>query len=177
MGRHGAEPERRGRPDPADPSAGALPRASGPVFLGRFLHALDDKRRVAIPKGFREEIEAAREGADLFLVRGFDRCLWLFTGSGFRSFAADFGTLNDAGKQGHEQLRQLRRDVFSWSTKLTPDKQGRVVLPLELCERVGIGREVLFCGVDDRIEVWSPEAEEAKDDPERHRKNSRELLG
>ncbi len=176
MGRRGDEPERRGR-DEEGPALPGVSPAIGPVFLGRYQHALDEKRRVAIPKAFREEIDASGEGADLFLVRGLDRCLWLFTRNGFRSFAANFATLNDAGKQGHEQLRQLRRDIFSWSTKLTPDKQGRVVLPLEVCERVGIGRDVLFCGVDDRIEIWSPEAEEARDDPDRHRKNARELLG
>src|SRR4051812_47021 len=41
---------------PGNPVLPDVADVPGPCFLGRFAHTLDDKRRVAIPKTFREEI-------------------------------------------------------------------------------------------------------------------------
>ena len=79
--------------------------------------------------------------------------------------------------QGHQKVRALRRDIFSGSTKLVPDKQGRIALPEDACRRAGIEREVVFMGVDEKIELWSPRADEVRDDPERLRKLAAELIG
>jgi MraZ protein len=35
------------------------------------------------------------------------------------------------------------------------DKQGRILLPDELCKRVELAGEVAFVGVKNRFEIWS----------------------
>jgi MraZ protein len=148
------------------------------LFLGRFVHSLDDKRRIALPKAFRDEIDEGRDGASLFLVPGLDLCLTLFTQKRFEVFRKRLSEMQDSGfGQGHKNVRALRRDIFSGSTKLTPDKQGRIALPEDAGRRVGIEREVVFLGVDEKIELWSPRAEEVRDEPERLLKLGRELIG
>jgi MraZ protein len=37
------------------------------------------------------------------------------------------------------------------------DKQGRIVIPQELKDYAGIGDDVVFIGVLDRIELWNPD--------------------
>jgi MraZ protein len=164
----------------AEPRAKLLPDISdvaGPCFLGRFAHTLDEKRRVAIPKTFREELTAA-DGESFFLFPAFDPCLWMFTERRFKELKTRLTRMQDPSYGvGDTKIRAFRREIFSRCAKLTPDKQGRIALPPELCKAVGIDKEVVFLGVDERIELWAPGAEDVRDDPERLRRLSREILG
>ena len=179
-GTAGADPAEGPRPGalppkPALPNVGDVP---GPCFVGRFVHALDEKRRIALPKALRDEIDETRDGASFFLVPGLDLCLWLFTQKRFEAFSQRLRALKEqAAGEGHKNLRALIRDMFSGTNKLASDKQGRISLPEEACRRVGIEREVVFLGVDEKIELWSPRAEEVREDPERLLRLGRELIG
>jgi MraZ protein len=149
----------------------------GPVYLGRFAHTLDDKRRVAIPKTYREQIDPVRDGESYYVMQALDPCLWLFTEKRFDAFRKRLaGETNYAGV-GDSRVRALRRELFSRCEKLTPDKQGRISLSLEICGPVGINRDVVFCGVEEKVELWSPAREEVKDDPERLERLSKEIMG
>jgi MraZ protein len=173
--------------EPALPSLSDLP--GGPCFMGRFAHSLDDKRRVAIPKAFREELGRHRgapsgrpefgPNSTFFVIPAFsDPCLWLYTDVQFQELKVRLQKMQDpVFGVGSEAIRAFRREVFSRGTKVAPDKQGRIALPPELCSYVGIDKEIVFLGVDEHIELWSPAAEQLKDDPEKFRKLSRELLG
>lgn len=44
--------------------------------------------------------------------------------------------------------------IFSSACKCEPDKQGRVLLPQTLRDRVGIYKEVATIGASDRAEIW-----------------------
>ncbi|MEZ0228158.1 MAG: division/cell wall cluster transcriptional repressor MraZ [Planctomycetota bacterium] len=162
--------------EPALPSLSDLP--GGPCFMGRFAHSLDDKRRVAIPKAFREELKLG-PNSTFFVIPAFsDPCLWLYTDIQFQELKARLQKMQDpVYGVGSEAIRAFRREVFSRGAKVAPDKQGRIALPPELCGYVGIDKEIVFLGVDEHIELWSPLAEQLKDDPERFRKLSKELLG
>jgi MraZ protein len=48
----------------------------------------------------------------------------------------------------------MRRFYFSGTVEAVPDKQGRVMVPQALMQKVGIEREVLVVGVLDHLEVW-----------------------
>src|SRR5262249_29426605 len=43
---------------------------------------------------------------------------------------------------------------YSQSALLTPDDQGRIVLPGRLLKRVGLSGEVVVIGVRDHMEIW-----------------------
>lgn len=158
----------------------ALPSVSdvpGPTFMGRFAHTVDDKRRVAIPKSFREELKT-EANPTLYLIPSVDPCLWLQTEPRFHAFKARIAEMSARTLGvGDEAIRTLKREIFSRGGKVSPDKQGRIVLPPELCATVGIDKDVVFLGVDEHIELWSPAAEQLRDDPERLRRLSKEILG
>ena len=51
----------------------------------------------------------------------------------------------------------LRAAVLGANEEVTIDNNGRIRIPTELRELVGIGREVRLISVLDRIELWEPE--------------------
>ncbi len=169
--------ENGGAKEPPRPLLPDVSDVAGPCFVGRYAHTLDDKRRVAIPKAFREEL-TPEDGASFFVIPAFDPCLWLFTERRFKELKSRLSKMQDPGYGvGDSKVRAFRREIFSRCAKLTPDKQSRIALPPELCKAVGIDKEVVFFGVDERVELWSPEAEDVKDDPLRLMRLSKELLG
>ena len=54
--------------------------------------------------------------------------------------------------------RYGRANFISGAVDLTPDRQGRVVLPPYLRDFAGIDGEVVVSGMYNYIEVWSVEA-------------------
>jgi len=116
------------------------------MFLGEFTHTIDDKGRLTIPARFRGELAAG-----LVVTRGFDRNLMIFTLVEWQELAQKISDrpLSD------ESVRAFRRRVFSGAVDLTPDKQGRIVLPPYLREFAGIGDEVVIAGMFNYVELWS----------------------
>lgn len=52
-------------------------------------------------------------------------------------------------------LQQALRRLYGSARRIESDKQGRILLPDELCKQVGLAGEVAFVGVKDRFEIWS----------------------
>jgi MraZ protein len=116
------------------------------MFLGEFAHTIDSKGRLTIPAKFREEL---KDG--LVVTRGFDQNLMLFTLEGWRELADRIAQRPLAD----EDVRAFRRRVFSGAIDLTPDKQGRVLLPPYLREFAAIDSDVIVAGMYNYIELWS----------------------
>lgn len=137
-------------------------------LLGSYRHALDDKRRVAIPKVFREQILAAGDGDTYVLCRqlGGDPCLALYPAPRFEARLAQVESMREGAALGvgpkavRAYLRQLRMSAAT----LVPDKQGRITLTEEQCRLGSISKEVVFVGAGDCAELWAPERLEANDD-------------
>jgi MraZ protein len=158
------------------PDVSDLPDA--PFFTGRYAHTLDDKRRVAIPKAFRALLKVD-QAPTLFVIPAFsDKCLYLYSAPQFIEVKTRLEALaKHTYGVGDEKTRAFKRQVFSRCVQVSPDKQGRIALPVEVCKFVGIDKEIVFLGVDDHIELWSEKAEQLKDNPEEFRRISKELLG
>lgn len=119
------------------------------MFLGEFTHTIDDKGRLTIPARFRGDLAAG-----LVVTRGFDRNLMIFPLSGWQEMAERIISRPLAD----ESVRSFRRRVFSGAVDLTPDRQGRIVLPSYLREFAGIDGEVVVAGMYNYLEIWSVES-------------------
>jgi MraZ protein len=56
-----------------------------------------------------------------------------------------------------QQARIFNRLLFSGAVDVSPDKQGRVLLPQYLKDFAQIKKDVVIVGVSNRIEIWSKE--------------------
>jgi MraZ protein len=118
------------------------------MFLGQFQHNLDDKGRLMIPARYRELLAA---GA--YITQGFDRCLMVMTDVHFRQVYDRINSMNPA----ETLTRLLRRLILSNAYSVEVDRVGRILVPQNLREFLGvIHGELVVAGQGDYFEVWSP---------------------
>lgn len=122
------------------------------MFYGESSHSLDGKFRVTVPKRFQDELGRDAAGTLVcFLLRGQDRCLYLFSESGFQR-ALD--GLDIAAFNGENQ-RAAQRVFFANTARIELDAQGRVLIPEKLRGHLGTDKEVVIVGVGDHAEIWA----------------------
>jgi MraZ protein len=56
-----------------------------------------------------------------------------------------------------QAVKDYKRFMHGDAVDCTLDRQGRILIPPDLREFAGLGRDVVLVGVDDHIEVWSLE--------------------
>ncbi|MEO8354650.1 MAG: division/cell wall cluster transcriptional repressor MraZ [Chloroflexota bacterium] len=118
------------------------------MFLGQFQHNLDDKGRLMIPARYRDLLAA---GA--FITQGFDRCLMVMTDAYFQDVYARLNGMNMADPTA----RMLRRLILSNAYAVDVDKVGRILVPQNLREFLGVlSGELVVAGQGDYFEVWTP---------------------
>jgi len=116
------------------------------MFLGEFVHTIDDKGRLTIPSKFR-----GRLANGLVVTRGFDQNLMIFALDEWQRMAEGILTR----PLGDEEVRTFRRRVFSGAVDLVPDRQGRIVIPTYLRDFAVIDSEVVVNGMYNYVEVWN----------------------
>jgi MraZ protein len=118
------------------------------MFLGQFQHNLDDKGRLMIPARYRELLAA---GA--VITQGFDKCLMVMTDVYFKQVYDRINGMNPTDSTA----RLLRRLILSNAYPVEADKVGRVLVPQNLRQFLGIeSGELTVAGQGDYFEVWSP---------------------
>ena len=124
------------------------------MFLGQFQHNLDDKGRLMIPARYRDLLAA---GA--FITQGFDRCLMVMTDAYFQDVYARINSMNMADPAA----RMLRRLILSNAYSVDVDSVGRILVPQNLREFLGINSgELVVAGQGEYFEVWTPEEWQAQ---------------
>lgn len=118
------------------------------MFLGEFTHTIDDKSRLTVPAKFRSDLAVG-----LVITRGFEENLMLFTTQSWQALAEKISGL----MLTDSRIRDFRRRIFAGATDLTPDRQGRILIPPYLREFAQIGEEVTLIGMFDYIEMWNPQ--------------------
>jgi MraZ protein len=118
------------------------------MFLGQFQHNLDDKGRLMIPARYRDLLAA---GA--YITQGFDKCLMVMSGDHFNEVYALINAMNMADPAA----RMLRRLILSNAYQVEVDKVGRILVPQNLREFLGIANgELIVAGQGEYFEVWTP---------------------
>ena len=118
------------------------------MFLGQFQHNLDDKGRLMVPARYRDLLAA---GA--FITQGFDKCLMVMTDDYFKQVYDRINNMNLADSTA----RMLRRLILSNAYPVEVDKVGRILVPQNLREFLGItSGELTVAGQGEYFEVWKP---------------------
>lgn len=114
------------------------------MFLGEHSHSLDAKGRVILPSRFRDELEKA------FVTSEVDGCLALWPPEEFEKRSQEM----KAKWRGTPAERNQARVFFAEAQDASPDKQGRVAIPVPLREFAHLEREVAVTGAFDHVEIW-----------------------
>jgi MraZ protein len=122
------------------------------MFYGENLHSIDRKGRLILPAKFRE-IAKSHFIEKFFVTRGLDKCLFMFSEEEWRVQESKFKAISFT----KQQARTFNRLYFSGAVEVSPDRQGRILIPQYLKDYAQIKREVIVVGVSNRIEIWAKE--------------------
>ncbi len=114
------------------------------MFLGETSHSLDAKGRLVLPARFRDQLKV------VFLTSEIDKCLALWPPEEFNVKASQMKEL----LRGTSIERNIARAFFAGAQQASPDRQGRLPIPLSLREFAGLDRDVTVTGQYDHLEVW-----------------------
>lgn len=139
----------------AEQAANGVWSSDHTLFLGEYSHKVDEKGRVALPAKFRA---ALKEGA--VVTCGPDKVLHLYSTEHWKPLAEKIATLPS---WSNKSARVLQRTVLGNATAVTPDRQGRILLPVSLREYAGLTSDtskgkgtadVVVAGLYSRMEIW-----------------------
>ncbi|RDV82937.1 transcriptional regulator MraZ [Ammonifex thiophilus] len=119
-----------------------------PVFIGTYVHTLDNKGRLFIPARLREGL-----GECFVITKGLEGCLFGFSVSEFAKLEEKLLKLPFT----QPEVRAFARLFFAGAAELEVDRQGRVLIPPYLREYAQLQREVVILGVANRVEFWAQE--------------------
>src|SRR5690606_34474995 len=131
------------------PMAGAPdPVRRGLKFLGSYTYQLDDKGRVSLPAAFRR----AAPDQSFVLVQAYAPSLALYPETEWVN--VEERLLDLLLHRPEARLYVLTR--MANAVEVTPDSQGRILIPGRLKEAARLDGQVLLVGAIDRIEIWNP---------------------
>lgn len=115
------------------------------MLIGEFRHSIDDKKRVAVPRAFRQEL-----GKKVVVTRGLDNCLFLYPKAEWQKMSEKLASL----PMGQANSRGFSRFVFGGASEAEIDSLGRVLIPDFLKKFAGLATKVVIAGVNNRVEIW-----------------------
>ncbi len=115
------------------------------MLLGEFTHTLDNKNRLTLPKKFKNAL-----GKKVFLTRGLDRSLFLYSQNEWRRITEKISALS----MTDENSRGFSRFFFAGASEIDVDKSGRILIPEHLKKFAYMNKEVVLTGVQSRVELW-----------------------
>lgn len=127
------------------------------ILHGQYSVSADRAGQWAVPEAFAA---ALAEGG--VVTAGLDGCLWMYPLVAWEAFverASPRLLLTQAA------AREFARHVFGQAHAVSLDDgslDGRLVLPDQLCRMAGIGDELVWVGLLDHFELWSPERWQAQ---------------
>lgn len=122
--------------------------SSQPFYAGEFRHGIDEKNRITIPARWRRgEVEEF-----ILLPDVQSQFLLVMSPDEFARMSAV--AENDVAVSARDR-RVFSRQLHARSQHATADKQGRLVLPEELCRSLGLKDEVALVGGRGRFEIWN----------------------
>ena len=121
------------------------------MFFGRYDYLIDAKGRLNFPPKFRDAM-----GGNFVVLEWVDHCLFALPLAEVEKLAdkLDSGELMDSWA--------ITGDLFSTACEVTPDRQGRILLPAELRRYAGLEKEVTIIGNRGHAEIWATDVWNAR---------------
>ena len=139
------------------------------MFIGEYIHLIDNKKRLAIPARFRKEL-----GEKTILTRGLDNCLFLYPEQEWKNLAQKLSQLS----MGQVSARNFTRLILSGAIEVEFDNLGRILIPDYLKNYAGLKKKIVVAGVLNRLEIWDQENwERYKQEIEKNNEAIAEKLG
>jgi MraZ protein len=118
-------------------------------YAGEFRHQLDEKHRVTIPSRWRRNGESEEF---LIVPEPNGQFLLVMPPNEFARISLSAETVPGVSPR---DLRLFLRQLHSRAQHGSSDKQGRLLLPDDLCTQLDLKSEVALVGGRGRFEIWN----------------------
>jgi MraZ protein len=121
-------------------------------FIGEFEVTLDPKGRFLLPACLKRQLPGD-EVIKFVINRGFEKCLSLYPIQSWRPLYDQISTLNDFDPK----VREFRRYFLNGAIEVEPDTASRILIPQNLKDYAGLGKDIVLASAVDKIEIWDKE--------------------
>ncbi len=126
------------------------------MLTGEYKHTIDTKKRLSLPVKFRKEL-----GKNVIVTKGIDRCLVVYSEKEGKEMFAKLGALPESKLEA----RSFARIRLAGAAEAGMDRLGRILIPDYLKKYAGLKKNVVVCGLYNRLEIWDEQ------EWEKYRKN------
>ena len=124
------------------------------MFMGTYYNSIDAKNRLIVPSKHRDLL-----GGKCVLTRGLDTCLYIYSTADWEKQMEKIAELPESDPK----VRAFIRHFCANATECEFDKQGRIIIPVELKEYAKITKDLVTMGAMKKIEIWSKDVWETPD--------------
>ena len=117
------------------------------MLIGQYEANITEGNRVAIPKKFRTEL-----GKNFIVAKWYENCLVLVAN---KNWDALLQRVTGVTRIVTAPVRRTDRFILGSAFEISPDTQGRTVIPKQLVEFANLKADIVFVGLGDRVEVWN----------------------
>jgi MraZ protein len=118
------------------------------MLIGQYEHTIDNKKRLALPAKFRGEL-----GQKVIITRGVENCLVVYTEKEWEVMSSKLSNLPIS----QSEARSFTRHLLASAMEVDLDKLGRILIPDYLKNYADLKKNVVICGLSNRLEVWDSE--------------------
>lgn len=122
------------------------------IFRGRYEYTIDPKGRVNIPSRFREQL--TETGLESVVITNYSGCLYAYPTVEWERIeerlAVKVSSVN-------RKKNAFVRFFVGGAVEVSPDKQGRILIPPSLRTYAGLDRDIVILGMPNRFEIWDRE--------------------
>lgn len=115
------------------------------MFIGEYRHTIDIKKRLALPAKFRKEL-----GKTIIITRGLDNCLVVYPSKEWQMVSDKLGKL----PASQLEARGFARIMLAGAMAVELDRLGRILIPEYLKTYANLKKNVVICGLYNRLEIW-----------------------
>ena len=125
------------------------------TFIGEYTSKVDDRGRLVLPSPLKGCLPV---GGDMrFVVKKsiYDGCLEMYT---LEEWTRQSEKIKDGLNFFNPKHVQFWREYMRDRDVVEPDsKLGRISISRNLLDAIGVNKEVVFFGIDFKIEIWAKE--------------------
>lgn len=118
-------------------------------LVGEYEVKLDNKGRFMFPAHLRKQLSPSAQ-ENFMLNKGFEDCLTLYPMNEWEKLSAKLSKLNLFKPKNRMFYRLFHQGAKNTSL----DSAGRILIPVNHLERVGLDKEAMIIAYNDRIEIW-----------------------
>jgi MraZ protein len=128
------------------------------MFIGKHVHSLDNKGRVAVPHKFRELLGGKNDGRLIVTISPSSRFSYLdaYPADEWKTMIRKILDTPIPGPDPSATREAFLANYIHRAEELTLDGHGRILIPPPHRDAAGLEKEVVFTGDAVRFRIWSP---------------------